>query len=115
MLWPMFLLSDFDDPKDFRQQMTIANRKHDVVALQLYDQRVTELPNVGIVKMRDSETGQEVFVDTSSKAVRVAHRDHWVRRQAEMREVMARSGVDFVSVRTDEDYVKALMGLFKRR
>lgn len=111
----VFLLSDFDDKKDFRQQMTIANRRHDVVALQLYDPRITELPNVGIIKMRDAETGQEVFVDTSSKAVRVAHRDHWVKRQSVLRDVMARSGVDFVSVRTDEDYVKALMGLFKRR
>ena len=111
----VFLLSDFEDTNDFRSELTIANRRHDVVALQLYDQRMAELPDVGIIKMRDSESGQEMYVDTSSKKIRLAHRDWWTKQQLRLREMFAMSGIDNVSIRTDEDYVKALMGLFRRR
>ena len=111
----VFLLSDFEDTNDFRSELTIANRRHDVVALQLYDQRMAELPDVGIIKMRDSESGQEIYVDTSSKKIRLAHRDWWTKQQLRLREMFAMSGIDNVSIRTDEDYVKALMGLFRRR
>ncbi len=111
----VFLLSDFFDRKDFTQQLTIANRKHDVVALQIYDQRLAELPDVGIMKVRDAETGDEVYVDTSSRAVRCAHHEWWIRYQAFVRNVFTKSNIDSVSVRTDEDYVKALMNLFKKR
>ena len=111
----VFLLSDFEDTNDFLSELTIANRRHDVVALQLYDQRMAELPDVGIIKMRDSESGQEMYVDTSSKKIRLAHRDWWTKQQLRLREMFAMSGIDNVSIRTDEDYVKALMGLFRRR
>lgn len=111
----VFMLSDFFDGKDYKNTLTIANRRHDVVALQVYDRRMTELPNVGIIKMRDAETGSEVFVDTSSRAVRRAHHEWWVHNQGLLKEVFTKSNVDNVSIRTDEDYVKALMGLFKRR
>ena len=111
----VFLLSDFFDGKDYKNTLTIANRRHDFVALQVYDRRMTELPDVGIIKMRDAETGNEVFVDTSSRAVRRAHHEWWVQAQSILKDVFTKSGVDCVSIRTDEDYVKALMGLFKRR
>lgn len=111
----VFLVSDFEDNSDYHNELTIANKRHDVVAVQLYDQRIAELPDVGIIKMRDSESGQEMYVDTSSKKVRVAHRDWWVKHQAKLREMLSQSGIDSVSIRTDEDYVKALMGLFRRR
>jgi len=111
----MFILSDFFDNKDYTSQMTIANRKHDVVALQVYDQRMAELPDVGIIKMRDAETGDEVFVDTSSSAVRRAHTEWWVKYQRWLKNMMTKSNVDCVSIRTDEDYVKALMNMFKKR
>lgn len=111
----VFMLSDFFDGKDYKNTLTIANRRHDVVALQVYDRRMTELPNVGIIKMRDAETGSEVFVDTSSRAVRRAHHEWWVHNQGLLKDVFTKSNVDNVSIRTDEDYVKALMGLFKRR
>ncbi|MCQ2212821.1 MAG: DUF58 domain-containing protein [Bacteroidaceae bacterium] len=111
----VFMLSDFFDHKDYSNQLTIANRRHDVVALQVYDQRMAELPDIGIIKMRDAETGGEVFVDTSSRAVRRAHHEWWVRYQGYMKDVFTKSNVDCASVRTDEDYVKALMGLFRRR
>lgn len=111
----VFVLSDFMDNKDFSQQLTIANRKHDVVALQVYDQRMAELPDVGIMKLRDAESGEEIYVDTSSKAVRRAHHEWWVKYQLYLKGVFAKCSIDSVSVRTDEDYVKALMNLFQKR
>lgn len=111
----VFVLSDFMDNKDFSQQLTIANRKHDVVALQVYDQRMAELPDVGIMKLRDAESGEEIYVDTSSKAVRRAHNEWWVKYQLYLKGVFAKCSIDSVSVRTDEDYVKALMNLFQKR
>ena len=110
-----FILSDFIDQESFRNAMTIANRKHDVVAIQVYDRRVEELPPVGLMKIKDAETGHEQWIDTSSKAVRKAHREWWLKRQVELSESFAKSNVDNVSVRTDQDYVKALMNLFAKR
>ena len=110
-----FLLSDFIDEKDFRQALTIANRKHDVVAVQVYDRRVAELPDVGLMQVRDAETGEEMLIDTSSKKVRNQHSAWWRGQQNRLRDTFTRSGVDNVSVRTDQDYVAALMGLFRQR
>ena len=110
-----FLLSDFIDEKDFRQPLTIANRKHDVVAVQVYDRRVAELPDVGLMQVRDAETGEEMLIDTSSKKVRNQHAAWWRGQQNRLRDTFTRSGVDNVSVRTDQDYVAALMGLFRQR
>jgi len=111
----VFLLSDFFDQKDYKSQLTIANSRHDVVALQIYDHRMVELPDVGIVKMLDAETGREAFIDTSSSAVRRAHHEWWVEHQAWLKDAFAKSKIDNISVRTDEDYVRALMNLFRRR
>ena len=110
-----FLLSDFIDEKDFRHPLTIANRKHDVVAVQVYDRRVAELPDVGLMQVRDAETGEEMLIDTSSKKVRNQHSAWWRGQQNRLRDTFTRSGVDNVSVRTDQDYVAALMGLFRQR
>ena len=110
-----FLLSDFLDEKDFRQTLTIANRKHDVVAVQVYDRRVAELPDVGLMQVRDAETGAEMIIDTSSKKLRNQHAAWWRTKQNQLRDTFTRSGVDNVCVRTDHDYVSALMGLFKQR
>ena len=110
-----FLLSDFFVRQDFLQQLTIANRKHDVVAIQVYDKRACELPDVGLMKVVDSETGYEQYVDTSSKKLRESYKRYWMKRQTELKETFAKSNVDSVSIATDEDYVKSLMGLFKQR
>ena len=110
-----FLLSDFIDEKDFRQALAIANRKHDVVAVQVYDRRVAELPDVGLMQIHDAETGEEMLIDTSSKKVRNQHAAWWRGQQNRLRDTFTRSGVDNVSVRTDQDYVAALMGLFRQR
>lgn len=110
-----FLLSDFLDNSDFRQPLTIANRKHDLVAIQVYDRRVAELPNIGLMKVHDAETGQEQIIDTSSKAVRNAQAAWWRKKSDSLRDTFNRSNVDAVSVRTDQDYVAALMSLFAKR
>ena len=110
-----FLLSDFIDQHDFTNALTIANRKHDLVAMQIYDRRAEELPAIGLLKVKDAETGHEQWIDTSSRAVRTAHHDWWVQQQEQLAERFAKSSVDSVSVRTDQDYVKALMALFAKR
>lgn len=110
-----FVLSDFMDEKDFRQPLTIANRKHDVVAIQVYDRRNAELPDVGLISLRDAETGHEMIIDTSSKKVRNAQAAWWRQQSNRLKETFSQSGVDNISVRTDGDYVKALMGMFRRR
>lgn len=110
-----FLISDFIDNNDFRNAMTIANRKHDVVAIQVYDRRLAELPRVGLIKVRDSESGEEMFVDTSSSKVQAAQREWWRDQKARLEDTLNRSRVDSVSISTDGDYVKALMTLFAQR
>ena len=110
-----FMLSDFIDEKDFRNALTIANRKHDIVAIQVYDRRITDLPNVGLMKVRDAETGHEQWIDTSSRALRRAHNEGWLQRQGMLNETFTKSNVDSVSIRTDQDYVKALLNLFAKR
>lgn len=111
----VFLISDFITPEDFSGAMTIANRKHDVVAIQVYDKREAELPRVGLVKLHDAERGGDVWVDTSSRRVRENYAAWWNERQAQMDESLKKSRVDITSVATDEDFVVALMNLFKRR
>lgn len=110
-----FILSDFLDTKDFRQPLTIANRKHDVVAIQVYDRRIAELPDIGLMKVRDAETGYEIIIDTSCKAVRNAQASWWKRHSMHIQDIFNRSNVDSVSIRTDQDYVVSLMGLFAKR
>jgi uncharacterized protein (DUF58 family) len=110
-----FVLSDFFVRDDFQQSLQICNRKHDVVAIQVYDQRASELPDVGLMKVVDAETGHEQYVDTGSKALRQAYHKYWTNRQAALLETFNKSNVDHVSVATDEDFVKALMILFKLR
>ena len=110
-----FVISDFIDNGDFKNAMTIANRKHDVVAIQVYDRRLAELPKVGLIKMRDAESGDEIFVDTSSSKVQSAQREWWRSQREKLDETLKKSRVDSVSIRTDQDYVKALMNLFAQR
>jgi uncharacterized protein (DUF58 family) len=110
-----FVLSDFYVRQNFLQQLTIANRKHDVVAIQVYDKRACELPNIGLMKVVDAETGYEQYVDTSSRRVRDTYRRYWMNRQSDLNETFAKSNVDCVSIATDEDYVRSMMGLFKKR
>jgi uncharacterized protein (DUF58 family) len=109
-----FLISDFISD-DFSKSLVIANRKHDVVALQIYDKRERQLPSVGLIKLKDAENESDLWVDTSDKRVRLAYEKNWRERQERLKQCFSQSGVNSTSIATDEDYVKALMKLFKQR
>ena len=110
-----FVLSDFYSNSSFLNALQIAKRKHDVVAIQVYDKRAKELPDVGLMRVKDAESGQEMYIDTSSKKLRQAHTRYWLEREENLRQTFAKSNVDWASVATDEDYVKAMMALFSQR
>ena len=95
--------------------MKIANRKHDLIAVQIYDERENKLPNVGLVKMKNAETGKQMWVDTSSERVRHEFKMDGLRREKKLNEIFLKSGVDAAKVRTDQDYVKPLINLFNKR
>ena len=107
-----FVISDFIDEHDFAHALAIANRKHDVVALRVYDPRENQLPPVGMMYLRDAETGEQMWVDTSDKKLREKYA---FVREKELDAIFKRSGVDVANIRSDEDYVRALITLFKKR
>jgi len=110
-----FIISDYIDKGDYKHALTISNNKHDMVAIQVYDNRETEIPKVGLMKIKDAETGAEKWVDTSSSQVRETYKAWWDKRQRKMDDTFKKSHVDSVSIHTDEDYVKALIALFHKR
>lgn len=110
-----FLISDFLDVYDYQNALTIANRKHDLVALQIYDKLEVKLPSVGLMKMVDAETQEERWIDTSSKKVRERYNRHYEKLFFEVQQAFTKSRVDNVSMSTDEDYVKGLLTLFQKR
>lgn len=110
-----FLISDFLDTQDYYKSLSIANHKHDVIAVQVYDKREAHLPNVGLIKVIDSERDTQRWIDTSSKRVRQAYDQWWYKRQQVMSDTLTRSNVDLAQVATDEDFVKSLLALFKKR
>jgi len=116
-----FIISDFmdDDPLSgnprFDEAIRIANRKHDIIGLKIYDKREKEIPSVGIIRMKDAETGEYAWVDTTSISVRRNYAQWYQTMDASVSETLVRAGVDFVSIATDEDYVRPLINLFKKR
>lgn len=110
-----FLISDFIDIKNYKQALRIANNKHDVAAIQVYDKLSTQIPSLGLMKVMDPETRREMWIDTSSKRVRNDYAKWWRDSQIEMDTTFKQSSVDNVSISTDDDYVKALLSLFQRR
>ncbi|MCB0756194.1 MAG: DUF58 domain-containing protein [Flavobacteriales bacterium] len=109
-----FLLTDFMD-KGYTDALKLANKKHDLVAIRIYDQLEQEIPNVGLLPMTDTETGEMIWVDTSKKDVRTKLRAESLRFEAELKDTLVKSGVDMAEIRTDHSYVKPLLNLFKRR
>lgn len=109
-----FLISDFID-KNFEQALRIASRKHDLVALRVYDDREKELPVMGLVKVFNKETGRSVWADTSDPAVRRNYKGWWEKLDRHLESTFKTLGVDHASIGTNQDYVQPLMGLFKRR
>ncbi|MFV0345622.1 MAG: DUF58 domain-containing protein [Bacteroidales bacterium] len=111
-----FILSDFyQESKDFEKTLTIANKKHDIVALQVFDERELEIPNVGLIQLKDAETGKTQWVDTSSRSVKRQVSTWWNGYCENLHMSFKKSGVDFAYVNTQEDYVRALISLFKKR
>ena len=109
-----FLISDFRD-KGYARSLQIANNKHDVAALHVYDRRETSLPAVGLLRILDAETGMERWIDTSKNRIRENYAMKWESHLEIMKEIFSRAGVDSVSIETGEDYVKPLIRLFKQR
>ena len=110
-----FILSDFYTNPNFENALTICNHKHDVGAIQVYDQCARQLPDVGLIRVVDAESGHEMYIDTSDKRLRTAHTAYWLRRQDELRNIFTKSNVDSVSIATNEDFVKKLMIFFNNR
>lgn len=110
-----FLISDFIDSHDYSRQLQIACNKHDIIAIQVYDKRDTNIPDVGLIKLTDLETNSDMWVNTSSKKVRQSYSKWWYERQQDMMTLLNKCRVDHASVATDEDFVKSLMALFKNR
>ena len=118
----VFVLSDFfvrpevrEHGEAFEHALTMCNRKHDMVAIQVYDQRAKILPDIGLMKVRDADTGHEMFIDTSSKKLRLAHTRYFMERQNFLQQTFTKSNVDWTSIATSDDYVKSLLMLFKQR
>jgi uncharacterized protein (DUF58 family) len=109
-----FIISDFMVP-DFEEAMRIASSKHDIVALKVYDPVEQSIPDIGLVKVADSESGSEKWIDTSSRATREAYRDWWLAHMEMIKNIFKRCGVDSTELRTDLDYVKPLIKLFESR
>lgn len=110
-----FLISDFIDEKNYYQALSIASNRHDVYGVQVYDKRDAQIPDVGLIRVADLESGAEQWVDTSSKKVRDDYSRWWYERQQDMSDTLKRCRVGSISVATDEDYVAALKGLFHSR
>ena len=109
-----FIISDFLVP-DFEEAMRIASTKHDIVALKIFDPLEQAIPNVGLVKISDSESGLEKWIDTSSVATRDVYRKWWITHMELIKNIFKRCGVDSAELRTDQDYVKPLIKLFESR
>ena len=109
-----FLISDFQSA-GYDDALKIAARKHDLVAIRIYDHRESELPDIGLVRMQDAETGSLLWVDSSRKSTRDQYRSNWLKTQKMTEELFARSGVDQVKIATDQNYVQPLINLFKKR
>lgn len=110
-----FLISDFIDSHDFTRQLQVACNKHDIIAIQVYDKRDTTLPDVGLMRVMDLETGASRWVNTSSKRTRQAYGKWWYERQQSMMSILSKCRIDLASISTDEDFARSLIALFKNR
>ncbi len=110
----VFILSDFMDT-DYERTMKIVGNKHDVTGIRIYDQREKEIPNLGMVQMQDAETNEFIMVNTGSQSVRQNYTKYYKERIDYFQETFKRSGSGTLNTRVDENYVKKLLGYFKRR
>lgn len=111
-----FVISDFIQKENsLENALSIANNRHDVVALRIYDERETELPDIGMIKLKDAETGNYTWVDSSDRRARQIYRSWWNELSTQLDNNFRKSGVDYVNISTNHDYVRALISLFKKR
>ena len=110
----VFMLSDFIS-EGYENSLKIAANKHDITGIRVYDRREESMPNLGVVNMKDAETGEFYLVDTTSKKIRNAYKADYNERVAYFKSVFSKSGAGVISTRVDESYVKKLLGYFKRR
>lgn len=108
----LFLLSDFIDGSDYAKTLAVARNKHDLLAMQVYDPHEAELPMVGLLRVKDAETGEVRMIDSSSKSVRKQYRDYWQELTVKLRETFSKYNIGYASVSTSEDYVPRLQRLF---
>lgn len=117
----VFILSDFMDVDlenrivNYEKPLRIASSKHDIVAIRIYDEREKELPNIGLLTLRDSETDETITIDTSSRKLRDEYANHWIQSDFVVNNAFVRYKIDNTSISTSEDYVKALIRLFSSR
>ncbi len=109
-----FVLSDFVSD-DFETAISIAAKKHDLIGINIYDEREKEMPNIGLIRIKDLESGKIKIIDTSSKSVVLDYTSQWIDRQNKTRSLLQKYGADQIDVMVEEDYVKALVKFFKRR
>lgn len=109
-----FLISDFYT-EDFENALKISSKKHDIIALQINDKRETEMPDIGLTRFIDAETGKEVWADTSSKQLRKIYADEWKNNKIRLIEIFNKCGIDNIEIFTGSDYIKPLIRLFKMR
>jgi len=110
----VFLVSDFDD-NDFMKPLKILNKKHDVVAIQTYDQREMTLPNAGLMKLKDAETDQEIWVDTTNRKFRENYQNYMQEKFDKFQAEIKRINLDHVLINVTESYIEPLIKFFKRR
>ncbi len=108
----LFLLSDFIDGSDYAKTLAVVRNKHDLLAMQVYDPHEAELPMVGLLRVKDAETGEVRIIDSSSKSVRKQYRDYWQELSVKLRETFSKYNIGYASVSTSEDYVPRLQRLF---
>jgi uncharacterized protein (DUF58 family) len=109
-----FILSDFLN-RGFEDAIKIANKKHDLIAVNIYDPREVEIPDLGLMRIRNAETDQQMWIDTSSAKVRLNYKNWYENHNKYLSDVFIKSGLDVVKIRTDQDYVKPLINLFRKR
>ncbi len=111
----VFLISDFYTEPNYRDALKIANKKHDLVALRIIDQAELKLPKVGLIKLKDNETGRIIWVDTNDSSFRKQFAINQLKFEDELKDIFNRSGIDWTKIVTHESYIKPLMNLFKNR
>ncbi len=109
-----FVISDFIAP-DFDRPMRIAGKKHDTIAVHIFDEREGELPDIGLVRIKDLESGVEKWIDTSFPIIRDNYRDRWINQQKLLKTTFMKNNIDLVQIQTGQDYIVPLMNFFKQR